>query len=496
MSFKKKTYNEIVDSMLTELSVISSVSDTHIGSVSRSLMEAVAYELALLYEQMETTYENGFIDTASGKGLDLVTGILGLERKSSKYATGIVTFSRENPNEKVTIFRGTRVSTQSDDINEIKLFETTQTVELNTGELEVKVPIKAIVPGEGGMADFGMITEMEIPIIGIDNVINESPTTMGTERENDSEFRERARAFVRTRSSATSEAIRVVVLNLPGVRTVIVNEGPNGIAGEVDVIVDGLDLENEDTRDFKLVKNCVEKVRPAGIWVNIKPAVIIRLEIRVYIRLTGKDRAKVRLDELTSKIKDSLRQSVSSLNIGEDLVRNKLISELFRIQGVGYVDKIEFETKKFDISIGGLMEDTYERLDPSTSDIKVKKFERLELTDISVYTEGRPRVSSRVFIDVNVKVIFTSKHISIQKVREHLHSELQLHLNTLSKGEDIDYIRIRNIIANNKGIAELKDLTLTVFHEKTGLVVKDIEANVKMQKYEYARIRTININGV
>ncbi len=58
----------------------SPVTDIHVGSVARTLMEAAALEMAGLYAQMQVVYDAAFIDTASGKSLDHVVALLGLER--------------------------------------------------------------------------------------------------------------------------------------------------------------------------------------------------------------------------------------------------------------------------------------------------------------------------------------------------------------------------------------------------------------------------------
>ena len=491
MSFKKRSYQDIVDSIINNISANSVIDDVSIGSVSRTIIESIGVEIADLYEQLEVVYENGFIDTAQGRALDLATGILGLTRKSAQFATGTVTFSRKVEGERVTIWRGTRIATRPDGSDNPKIFETTGTVELEQGELEIEVPIKAIVPGVRGMTDFETITELEMPVVGIDNVINNKPTTIGTERETDDEFRERVKSFVRTRSSATSESIRSIVMNVPGVRSVVVNEAPNGIHGEVDVIIDGLELENDGSPDRQLVRSVIDNVRPAGIWVNVRPTEIIRLEISLCVRLAGEVNEKKFEKMITNLIRDKLGNYIRTLDIGEDLARNKLISELFKIPEVGYIDKIDLVTKKFDPDLGGVVEDTLTRLDPRTQDLRVNECERVEVTDIIVSTRYTSEATSVVFLDIEIEAGLISKNISIKKVQEQLGYVLQLHLNKLEGGEDVDYTRIKNIIANNENILELYRLDLTAFHEETGLVIKNSHENIKTREHEYSRIRNI-----
>src|SRR6185369_7047892 len=70
----------------------SPLSDTNVGSVTRTLNESIAREVAFVYQQVNLAYLNGFVDTATGRSLDLVVAILGVVRKTEDLAEGLVTF--------------------------------------------------------------------------------------------------------------------------------------------------------------------------------------------------------------------------------------------------------------------------------------------------------------------------------------------------------------------------------------------------------------------
>lgn len=72
------------------------ITDINPGSVIRTIIESVAMEIDLIYSQMDQIYNSGFIDTATGKSLDLVVSILGIVRKTAGFATGEVTFVRNS----------------------------------------------------------------------------------------------------------------------------------------------------------------------------------------------------------------------------------------------------------------------------------------------------------------------------------------------------------------------------------------------------------------
>jgi len=79
----------------------SGLSDTNPGSILRTLVEGISKELELLYQDMDGIYESGFIETASGRSLDMVVSLLGIVRKPSTKSSGQVTFSRLTPPEEV-----------------------------------------------------------------------------------------------------------------------------------------------------------------------------------------------------------------------------------------------------------------------------------------------------------------------------------------------------------------------------------------------------------
>lgn len=493
MTFQKKEYRGIVDSMVDDVSDNSTITDTHIGSVSRTLLETVGREISTLYDEMEAAYNAGFIDTASGNSLDMVVSILGVQRKSAQFATGTVTFSRRNPAQDVNIPRGTRVSTRASDPRSVKIYETTINVRIPMGANELEIPIKAITPGEAGMTDFETISALETPIIGVDSVINKKPTTIGTERENDEELRARAKATVLSAGKATPEAIRNVVLGISGVRGVTVNEMPNGIPGELDVIIDGLDLTDKESPTYQRVEETINTVRPAGIQVNIKSTDTVRTDIELFLKLTDILRTDEEVDQIIKRIKTRVARHIGGLNSGNNLIRNRILSSIFEIKDVYNIDEFNIKSRKFDYKLGRLIEDTHKRLDPKTQDINIGEYERAKLENIDVITQYTAKLIYYIFVDVFSEVSLTHKTISEHKVKERIDSALHLYLDKLQGGENVDYERIRNIIGAVDGVANVLDLRVTGFHEETGMMLKHTKENIPTREGEKPRLRFVEI---
>jgi uncharacterized phage protein gp47/JayE len=481
---EKKSYREIVDTIISNLEKRSQLTDFSVGSVTRTFVEAISIEIARLYDEIENAYDSGFIDTAQGKSLDLVVALLGLTRKSAQFATGTVTFTRANPSREVTIPVGTRVSTRSLDSGKVKLFETVEIGHLPRGQRDVDVRVRALFPGEDGIADFDTITELESPIVGVDSVTNKKPTTFGTDRESDEELRLRAKSTILSAGKVTIESMRNAILAIPGVRSVTVLEMPHDIPGEIDIIIDGIDLDDRTT--YTHVMDVVNKNRPIGIKVNVKSTTIVRVYVEIFVKLKSEE-------DVTVEIMKVVSEYLSSLDIGEPIIRNKLISSILSVKEVYNVDDVNIITKVFDEKFGGLIEDTRKRLDPRTLNINLGNYERIRIEDVRVYTQYTPKVVSYVDCDFKIEILLAHKFLSKTKVKENIETAINIYLGRLKVGENIDYNAILNIINNIEGVGEVREFSIDVLHEDSGVIITDAKTTIEIGDFEIPKLRSINI---
>lgn len=113
MSFIKKPRTDIINDMLIKIvDNVREISDVNPGSVIRTLIEALATEVDLTYEELQSIYDGTRVLTASGSDLDNLGEIVGIKRTTGSKSSGIITFSRETiSNNPFTILPGTLVST-------------------------------------------------------------------------------------------------------------------------------------------------------------------------------------------------------------------------------------------------------------------------------------------------------------------------------------------------------------------------------------------------
>ena len=330
------------------------LSDINVGSVTRTLAEAFARELAAMSQQILLVYNSGFLDTARGDALDQVVAILGEKyaRKGGDYATGDVLFYRNSPAPAdIFINDGILVSTMSE---EPKTYETIQEKILRKGKESVLVPVRAIKKGQDGVTGAGTIRVMVQPVMGIDGITNPHEILPTGIRETDEELRDRAKHALEAAGGTTSNAIRYALMSIPELngKSINVEEDFSLGNGLVKVTIDATPTED-------LVSEIDRKIfetRAAGIKVvhNLstnKEGIYAKLNVDFKEKLVAvKVIMSLKDDSISSSKKEGIKGKVSSeieayfekLKIGEPLLKNKLIALLFGIEGIKNT-QIEFK---------------------------------------------------------------------------------------------------------------------------------------------------------
>ena len=279
----------------------SPITDINVGGVARTLSEAVAREIATLYEQVNRAYRFGFVDTAEGKALDLVVSILGVTRKSGDFAAGLVTFFRDpGVTGDVMIAAGTKLSASNGAVE----FETTQHRTLQRGQARIDVPVRAGIDfgGEDGRVDAGAIDTQLKPLAGIGQVTNAEPTIFGAAEETDAELRLRAKAELYKLGNATLPALDAAIRD--SFADQIEFWDPNGpVARRTPPGIVTL-LVNTEPQRFSSLHAAVNNQRAAGIAATIVARYVFvtpRIVARIKPGLTSDGRLKL-VDEIVAAI--------------------------------------------------------------------------------------------------------------------------------------------------------------------------------------------------
>ena len=340
------------------------LTDRNIGSLTRTLAESFARELAVLRKQLELVYKSGFIDTAEGPALDMVVALLDLSRKSREYAAGRVRFFRDSPAPAdIYIPEGTRVST---DVNPPASFVTTIAKTLRRGQLAVEIDVLAEAKGPSGAVAAKTITVINQPILGISGVTNDAPTVFGGAGESDAELRGRAKKVAQRAGKATPAAMVNALTEVEGLKEndIKVVEELQLRPGVVQVFIA---RKSDGPGAAQLAKEVQEKImdsRAAGIRVEhnlevalphkpndrlptfegrddleaapLPPAQDFRLKMVCDVlvfpdnpRLTGAEKTT-----LTEAVRGAIFAYLAGSAIGGTIVYNQLVADVMALPGV------------------------------------------------------------------------------------------------------------------------------------------------------------------
>ncbi len=290
----------------------SPLTDINVGSVTRTLSEAISREIATLYEQINLAYQSGFIDSAEGKSLDYVVAILGIKRKTKEYAQGLVTFFREPSSEGViNIVEGTVLMANKGEVR----FETSEQRTLQRGQARIDVPVRAAegFKGAAGRVDAGKIDALLSPIEGISRVTNFEATFLGADDESDIQLRARARAALRALSKGTLLALIRVILEGRGNPVEVWDPQSPGVKqsppGTVTILV-----EAEPERMTSLI-GAVHETRAAGVQATLVARYVFfkpRLVVQINPGLTAAGKNK-----LAGQVIEAIQAYVDGLSSGQ-----------------------------------------------------------------------------------------------------------------------------------------------------------------------------------
>jgi hypothetical protein len=328
----------------------SPLTDINVGSVTRTLSEAISREIATVYEQINRAYLSGFVDTATGQSLDLVVAILGVKRKTKESAAGLVTFFRDPAagDGNIAIPEGLLLSTAKGEAT----FMTMQLRTLQRGQVRIDVPVRATdtSKGEAGKRQAGEINTLVQPMTGIARVTNTEPTVLGASDETDAELRARAKAVLRGLGKATIAALDGKIRELRGKPLEIwdPNSSPDKRSAPGTVV---LLVESEPER-FASLQAGVEETRAAGVQATLVARYIF-FKPRILVEIPGSIAAAGKL-KLIDQIIQALQHYVDGLSAGEPAKGQDLIAAIKSVKEVGAARIVDVMAWQSDVGRPGV----------------------------------------------------------------------------------------------------------------------------------------------
>ncbi|MEU3461972.1 baseplate J/gp47 family protein [Streptomyces sp. NPDC006733] len=321
----------------------SPLSDINVGSVTRTLSEAVGREIATVYQEINEAYKSAFVDTATGRSLDYVVSILGVTRRTAEYAEGLVTFFRVAAVDgNITIPAGTRLAGGG------VVFTSTQPRTLQRGQVRIDVPVRADTgfAGAAGLVAAGVISEMTQPVAGIERVTNLDPTIRAAADETDDELRDRARAALRASGKATLPALDLVIREGHGrpVEFFDPNSPPahRSDPGTVTVVV-----EAEPERLPSLTA-AVHDTRAAGVLATLV-ARYVHITPRITATVTP-DISEAGQDQIAAEVVAALQAVVDALSGGQAADGAQLLAAVRGVEDITAATIVDVVVARADLS--------------------------------------------------------------------------------------------------------------------------------------------------
>jgi uncharacterized phage protein gp47/JayE len=292
------------------------LTDLNVGSVTRTLLETVAREIAMIELGLDAVYKSAFLDTADDTALDRVVALVGVSRLPAGHPVAQLRFSRASGGAgRIAIPTGTPVTTLGGD-----RYLTSEPLTIEPGELAREVG----AVGESAataLADANTLTLLEVAIAGVESVTNPQPARRLAAAETDDELRRRARAALAGVVRGTNDALRFGLKSIRGVKDAVIVEEPNGVPGEIRIEVA---YESDDPEPRAEVERRIREIKPAGIRVVASEAARRAVDVRVALTLAGTGVPSAQLGGLQSSVEGALRDYLRSVAPGGRIRRAQL----------------------------------------------------------------------------------------------------------------------------------------------------------------------------
>lgn len=320
-----KTFSEILGDLFN--SIIASggkITDFNIGSVTRTILEAVAAAVEEVWFYLDLYTNKFFISSSEGQWLDRRLNDFGLYRKKGAAATGSILISRSTP---API--GMLIPAGS-------LFITDQSIQIKTvvdgvlplGSLSIEVQAIAVSIGiAGNLPQNTPLKQAGIAIVGIETV-TVSHMGGGIDRETDDELKARVKLYFESLGRSTRGAIEFAALSVQGVKVVTVVEN-SPVPGFFKVYIDDGTGGASDVL-ILAVSNAVDFYR----GFTIHHSILAPKRINVSIAASVETQEGYIPAEVKANVRTALLKAVNGLKMGNQLYVASLYQAAMNVAGV------------------------------------------------------------------------------------------------------------------------------------------------------------------
>jgi len=316
-----KTVEQLYSDMMNDFTARTGMEIAGGGDLSARLYAAAA-QIYGLYVQADWVNRQCFPQTAQGEYLDHHARLRALERKAASCAGGVVRFfgdagaamDREIPAGTVCMTPG------------LVAFATTRDGVLAAGESHVDIPVQAVEAGAVGNVIAGSVRLLSAAPVGITGCTNPQAMSGGGDAEEDEQLRKRIMdSFLRLPNGANSAFYEQGALSFDEVVAAVALPRNRGV-GTVDVVV----ATAQGVPESELLERLNDYFRERReIAVDVQACPPRTVTVDVSVRIQSAD-----MEQTAERVEQELRGWFSGRRLGENVLRAKLGSIIFAVDGV------------------------------------------------------------------------------------------------------------------------------------------------------------------
>jgi len=471
------------------LSNISDEYDKTQGSFIWDILSAVAIEQGEIYIQLQEILKRAFVQSSYGEYLDLLGQHFGVERNKATKATG---YLKVQGVEGTIIPQGARFSTIGDDYTSPIEFETLEEIVIGSSG-EAVVSIRAVEAGKKGNVPAKAITLPSQYISGLSTVYNETPTSGGTDDEDDDSYRNRilnSIQKIRTGGNINDYISWAMEVDGVGKVQIIPNKYGNGTVGVL--IIDS----NYDLPSSSLIDEVQNYIQPrlkyrkeaedfaiSGYGVSIVDLEEDNLQsIKMVYDVQGNGKISLPLDYLMNKgvwgakIRIKVNDNTNNTNLlkivfvdgnGNIAKRSPLGTDavyIYRARDLNnyfdYVDVSFFNDKVYSLIIERLGEDTTTEVYIDYVDVYSKFGVATETAKAPVGASVYVEAPEGVNINISCRFILRSG-VNIEDIKQKAIEKIKQYFKEISlEGIEVSYQYIGALLLGINGVYDVKDLRL------------------------------------
>lgn len=316
-----KTVEQLYSDMMRDFTARTGMEIAGSGDLSARLYAAAA-QIYGLYVQADWVNRQCFPQTAQGEYLDYHAQLRALERKSASHARGEVRFFGDGAAEvDREIPAGTVCMTPG-----LVSFATTQSGVLAAGESHVDIPVRAVEAGTAGNVIAGSVRLLSTVPVGVTGCTNPCAMSGGGDAEEDEQLRKRILdSFLRLPNGANSAFYEQGALSFEDVVSAVALPRSRGV-GTVDVVV----ATEQGVPEQELLDSLnayFGERREIAVDVAARAPRTVTVDVAVQIQSSN-------MEEASAKVEQAVRNWFSGQRLGENVLRARLGSVVFAVDGV------------------------------------------------------------------------------------------------------------------------------------------------------------------